>query len=68
MATPLELNPASAGLSEAPWPPRGPNLRPTTVIAGESFLEVCKREDCAFSDLIKANFEFDTNDPGLQGK
>jgi hypothetical protein len=68
MATPLEKTPTSVGLSEAPWPPSTPNKRPTTVRPGESFLDICKRENCAFSDLMKCNFQIDINQANLKGK
>ncbi|MCC6341250.1 MAG: hypothetical protein IT166_03570 [Bryobacterales bacterium] len=68
MPTPLVKTPASAGLAEAPWPPRDPNKRPVTVRAGDSFLDVCTREHCSFAALIRYNFEIDITQPALKGK
>ncbi len=68
MVKALEMNPASAGLRPAIWPPATPDKRPVTARRTDSFETLCAREKIAFSAFIRFNFGIDVGDPALRHK
>lgn len=68
MVAALEMNPASAGLKPASWPPATSDKRGVMVTRTDSFETLCSREKIPFGAFVMFNFGIDIADPALRNR